>query len=112
MFWLMRGCMDIWSKLVHQSINQSTNTRKIVKVCANVYEHECGCVNVNVVDFASANDNVIGCVDVHEKNFLRLLTKPNGCVIMASQNKNARPLGKLNFVFELMKTIPIFEFDF
>lgn len=69
MFWLMRGCMDIWSKLVHQSINQSTNTRKIVKVCANVYEHECGRVNVNVAVSASANENVAGYVNVYEKIF-------------------------------------------
>ena len=46
------------------------------------------------------------------KKFLRLLTKLNGCVIIASQNKNVRPFEKLNFVFELMRTIPIFEFDF
>lgn len=56
-------------KLVHRPINPSTNTRKIVKVCANVYEHECGRVNVNVVVSASANGNVAGCVDVHEKFF-------------------------------------------
>ena len=53
---------------------------------------------------------------MNEKNFLHLLTKPNGCAIMASQNKDAEPnpnpFGKLNFIFELMRTIPIFEFQF
>lgn len=78
----------------------------------DVCEHGYGYVNINVADSASANGNVDGCVDVHEKNFLHLLTKPNGCVIMAPQNKNVRPFGNLNFVFELMRTIPIFEFDF
>lgn len=112
MFWLMRGCMDIWSKLVHQPTNPSINTHKIVKVCVDVCGYGCDYVNVNVAVSVSANDNAIGCVDVYEKFFLRLLTKPNSCVIMASQNKNARPLGKLIFVFELMRTIPIFKFDF
>ena len=65
----MRGYVDTRLKLVHQSINQSTNARKIVKLCANVYEHECGRVNVNVVVSASANGNVAGCVDVYEKFF-------------------------------------------
>ena len=90
----------------------STNTRKIIKLCVDVCEYGYGYVNVNVAIFVSANSNVAGCVDVYEKNFLYLLTKPNGCVIIASQNKNARPLGNLNFVFELMRTISIFEFQF
>ena len=73
-----------------------------------------GCVNVNVADCVSAygNGNVADCVDMHEKIFLYLLTKQDSHVIMASQNKNVRPLGNLDFVFELMKTISIFEFDF
>lgn len=78
----------------------------------NVCVCRCGCVNVNMTVFVSANGNVADCVNVHEKNFLYLLTKPNGCVIMASQNKNVRPLENLIFVFELLKMIPIFEFDF
>ena len=77
----------------------------------DVCGYEYGCVNVNVADSASTNGNVAGCVDVYE-NFLCLLTKPNGCAIMALQNKNARPFGNLIFVFELMRTIPIFEFHF
>ena len=99
---------------MRQPINPSTNTRKIVKLCVDVcgYGYGYGCVNANVADSASVNGNVAGCVDVYEKFFLRLLTKPNSYVIMASQNKNVRPLGKLNFVFELMRMIPIFEFDF
>ncbi len=99
-------------KLVYRLINSLTNTRKIVKLCVDVCEYGYDWVNVNVAVsvFANGNENVAGYV--HEKNFLHLLTKPNGCVIMTSQNKNARPLGKLNFVFELMRMIPIFEFDF
>ena len=69
MFWLIRGCMDIWSKLVHQSVNQSTNTRKIVKVCVDVCGYGYGRVNVNVVVSASVNGNVAGCVNVYEKFF-------------------------------------------
>ena len=61
--------MGRWPKLVHKLIKPLRNTRKIVKLCANVYEHGCGCVNVNVVDFASVNGNVAGCVDVYEKFF-------------------------------------------
>lgn len=95
-----------------QPTNLSINTHKIVKLCVNVCGYGYNCVNVNVVDSVSANGNVAGCADVYEKIFLCLLTKPNGYAIMASQNKNARPLEKLNFVFELMRTIPIFEFDF
>lgn len=34
-----------------------------------------GCVNVNVVDFAFANGNVAGCVDVYEKNFFTSIDK-------------------------------------
>ena len=51
----------------HWPINLSTNTRKIVKLCVDVCGYDC--VNVNVADFASANGNVAGCVDVYEKNF-------------------------------------------
>ena len=69
MFWLMCGCMDIWLKLVHQPINPSANTRKIVKLCVDVCGYECDCVNVNVADSVSANENVAGCVDVYEKIF-------------------------------------------
>lgn len=54
---------------MHQPINSLTNTRKIVKLCVDVCGYGYGCVNVNVADFASANGNVDGCVDVHEKNF-------------------------------------------
>lgn len=101
---------------MYQLINSSTNTRKIVKLCVDVCGYgrgyECGRANVNVADFASANGNVAGCVNVYEKFFLHLLTKRNDCVIMTSQNKNVRPLGKLIFVFELMRTIPVFEFHF
>lgn len=104
--------IDSRLKLVHQSINPSVNTRKIVKLCVDVCGYGCDCVNVNVADSVSANGNIADCVNVHEKIFLHLLTKQNDYAIMASQNKNVRPLGKLNFVFELIKTIPIFEFDF
>lgn len=78
----------------------------------NVRGYERGYVNANMTVFVSINGNVVDCVDVHEKFFLHLLTNQNGCAIIASQNKNVRPLGNLNFVFELMRTIPIFEFDF
>ena len=108
----MCRCGDIWPKLVRQPINPSINTRKIVKLRVDVCGYGCDCVNVNVADSVSANGNENVAKYVYEKNFLYLLTKPNGCVIMASQNKNARPLGNLVFVFELMRTIPIFEFDF
>ena len=95
-----------------QLIDPSTNTRKTAKLCVDVCGYGYDCVNVNVADSASvnSNENVVGYV--HEKIFLYLLTKPNGYAIIASQNKNARPLGKLNFVFELMRTIPIFQFRF
>lgn len=108
----MCGRIDTWPKMLHQPINPSTNTRKIVKLYADVCGYGYGCVNVNVVDSVSvnSNENVVGYV--REKIFLYLLTKPNGYAIIASQNKNARPLGKLNFVFELMRTIPIFQFRF
>ena len=68
-FWQMHGYVDTRLKLVHKPIKPLTNTRKIVKLCANVYEHECGCVNVNVIVSASVNGNVAGCVDVYEKIF-------------------------------------------
>lgn len=77
----------------------------------NVCGYERGYVNVNMTVFVSVNGDVVDCVDAHKK-FLRLLTKLNDCAIMASQNKNVRPLGNLIFVFELMRMIPIFEFDF
>ena len=99
MFWQMRGYVDTRLKLVHQFINPSVNTRKIIKLCVDVCGHECGCPNLNVIVSASANDNVIGCVDVYEKIFLRLLTKPNGCVIMASQNKKCKTTWKIEFCF-------------
>lgn len=65
----MCGCMDIWLKLVHQSINPSINVRKITKLYIDVCECECGYANVNVADSVSANDNdnVVGCV--YEKIF-------------------------------------------
>lgn len=69
MFWLMRGYMDMWLKLVHQSINPSANTRKIVKLCVDVCGYGYGCVNVNAAVFVSANDNATGCVDVYKKIF-------------------------------------------
>lgn len=65
----MRGYVDTRLKLVHQFINPSVNTRKIVKLCVNVCGYGCGCVNANVADFASANGNVAGCVNVYEKFF-------------------------------------------
>ena len=71
----MRGYVDGRSKLAHRPVNPSTNTRKIVKWCVNVCGYGYGCVNANVVDFASANDNVIGCVDVYEKNFFASIDK-------------------------------------
>ena len=61
--------MDGRSKLVHRPINPSINTRKIAKLCVDVYGYGCDCVNANVADFASANGNVAGCVDVYEKFF-------------------------------------------
>ena len=71
MFCLIHGCMNTYLKLVYQPINLSTNTHKIVKLCVDVCGYGCGCVNVNVAVAVSAfaNDNVAGCVDVHEKNF-------------------------------------------
>lgn len=98
----MYGRINRRPKLLHQPINPSTNTHKIVKLCVDVCGYGYGCVNVNVADSVSTstNGNVAGCVDVYEKIFLYLLTKQNGCAIIASQNKNARPLGNLNFVFE------------
>ena len=65
----MRGYVDTRLKLVHQFINPSVNTRKIVKLCANVCGYGCDYVNVNVAVSASANENVAGCVDVYEKFF-------------------------------------------
>lgn len=41
-----------------------------------------GCINANAVVAAYTNGNVVDCVDAHKK-FLRLLTKLNGCAIMA-----------------------------
>ena len=61
--------MDGWLKLVRQPINPSTNTRKIVKLCVDVCGYGYGCVNVNVAVFVSANGNVAGCADAHEKFF-------------------------------------------
>lgn len=61
--------MDGRSKLVHRPINPLTNTRKIVKLYVDVCGCGCGCVNANVADSVSANENVAGCVDVHEKIF-------------------------------------------
>ena len=91
--------MDTQLKLVHQSINPSANTHKIVELYVDICGYEYGCVNVNVADSASTNGNVAGCVDVYEKNFLYLLTKPNGCVIMASQNKKCKTAWKFEFCF-------------
>lgn len=108
----MGGRIDRWQKLIHQPINPLTNPHKIVKLCVDICEYGRVYVNANVAVSTYVSGNVTGCINVHEKNFLHLLTKPNGYAIMASQNKNVRPLGKLNFVFELIKTIPIFEFDF
>lgn len=54
---------------MRQSINSSTNTRKIIKLCVGVYGYEYNYVNVNVADSVSANGNVAGCVDVYEKIF-------------------------------------------
>ena len=68
-FWQMRGYVDTQQKLVHRPINPSTNTRKIVKLCVDVCGYGYGCVNANVADFASANGNVAGCVNVYEKIF-------------------------------------------
>lgn len=67
----MCECMDIWLKLLHQPINPSTNTRKIIKLYVDICGCEYSCVNVNVADFVSTNDNenVAGCVDVHKKIF-------------------------------------------
>lgn len=53
----------------YQFINPSVNTHKITKLCVDVCGYGCGCVNVNVADFVSANDNVAGCVDEYEKIF-------------------------------------------
>lgn len=61
--------IDTRLKLVHQFINPSINTRKIVKLCVDVCGYGCGCVNVNVVVSVFANGNVAGCVDVYEKFF-------------------------------------------
>lgn len=65
----MCGYMGRWLKLVYQPINPSTNTRKIVKLCVDICGYEYGCVNVNVAVSASANGNVAGYVNVHEKIF-------------------------------------------
>ena len=77
--WWMRRHIDGWSKLVYRPINPSTNTRKIVKLCADVYRYRyryrCGRVNVNVADSASVNDNVADCVDVYEKIFSASIDK-------------------------------------
>lgn len=69
MFWLMRERINTRLKLVHRPINPPTNTCKIVKLCVDICGYGYGCVNVNVVDFASVNGNVAGYVDVHEKIF-------------------------------------------
>lgn len=61
--------MDAWSKLVRQPINPLINTRKIAKLCVDVCGNGYDCVNINLVDFVSANSNVAGCVDMHEKIF-------------------------------------------
>ena len=63
--WWMRRCINGRPKLVYRPINSSTNTYKIIKLCVNV----CGCVNANVADSASANNNVAGGVNVYEKIF-------------------------------------------
>lgn len=55
--------------MVHKPIKPLTNTHKIVKLCVDVCGYGYGFVNVNVADFASTNDNVIGCVNVYEKFF-------------------------------------------
>lgn len=82
----MCSCIDTWLKLVPEPINPSTNTRKIVKLCVDVYGYGYGYVNASVVDSASiyGNGNVADCANAHEKIFLYLLTKPNGCAIMTS----------------------------
>lgn len=61
--------MDGRTKLVRQPINPSANTRKIVKLCVDVCGYGYGCVNANVAVSVSANGNVAGCVNVHEKIF-------------------------------------------
>ena len=66
-----------------EPIDLLTNTCKITKLCVNVRGYERGYVNVNITVFVSVNGNVVDCVDAHKK-FLRLLTKLNGCAIMAS----------------------------
>ena len=65
----MRGYVDTRLKLVHKPIKPLTNTRKIAKLCVDVYGYGCGCVNVSVAVSASVNGNVAGCVDVYEKFF-------------------------------------------
>ena len=65
----MRRRINTQPKLVHQPINPSINTRKIVKLCVDVSRHGYGCVNVNVADFVSVNGNATDYVDVHEKIF-------------------------------------------
>lgn len=68
MFWLVRGRIDAWLK-TYQLTNPSTNTRKIVKLYADVCGYGCDYVNVNVAVSASANDNITGYVNVCEKIF-------------------------------------------
>lgn len=68
MFWLVRGRIDAWLK-TYQLTNPSTNTRKIVKLYADVCGYGCDYVNVNVAVSASVNGNVAGCVDVYKKFF-------------------------------------------
>lgn len=67
MFGWTNKYINAQQKLVHRLINPSTNTRKTAKLCVDICGYGYGCVNVNVVVFVSANDNVAGCVDVYEK---------------------------------------------
>lgn len=57
--------------MLHQPINSLTNTRKIFKLCVDVYGYGYGygCVNANVAVFVSVNGNAADCVDVYEKFF-------------------------------------------
>ena len=76
--WVEVGsCIDTWQKLLRQLINSSINTRKIAKLCVDVYGCGCDYVNVNGADSASVyvHENVVGCVDVCMKKFSASIDK-------------------------------------